>query len=614
MLNYSIRAFPILLLAAAASCAHTQAPGADPARLEGVGALPSARQLAWHSLEYYAFVHFNMNTFTGAEWGTGKENPDLFNPENLDCRQWARICKEAGMKGIILTAKHHDGFCLWPSKYTQHSVASSKWKGGRGDVLKELSEACREYDLKFGIYISPWDRSCPLYGDSPKYNEYFKNQLREVLTNYGPVFEVWFDGACGEGPNGKKQVYDWPGFIQVVRECQPEAVIFSDAGPDVRWVGNESGRGDGTSWCTLNRDLFYPGTPLYEQLTKGHEHGSHWVPSECDVSIRPGWYYHSEQDDQVKSVERLMEIYYDSVGSNSSLLLNIPVDRRGLIHENDAKRLLEFRDARNAIFLRALDGFTRVDGENSVTLTWPNIILFDHVTLAEDIALGQRVQTFTIEARVDGEWKWIGGGTTIGNRRIVRTVPAPTRELRIRFDRAKAAPKIREIAVHASVNTKRLFIQMNEANWIKPVQTLVAPSPGINYQYYENSSATQASPRARTLVREGITQTFGSPVEKPGPDIDINYAGFLMIPSDGIYEFRVSGADAATVKLHSTYQFGFHTPSQGIGSNSAAFALRAGPHPIHIQTFMKAWNPFWKMECRVAGRDWATIPPEMLTH
>ncbi|MFH1943331.1 MAG: alpha-L-fucosidase, partial [bacterium] len=254
------------------------------------GPIPSPCQLTWHELEYCAFIHFNMNTFTDREWGDGTEDPEQFKPTELDCRQWARVCKEAGMKGIILTAKHHDGFCLWPSKFTEHTVKNSPWREGKGDVLRELSEACREFGLKFGVYLSPWDRREPSYGDSPRYNQHFKNQLTEVLTQYGDIFEVWFDGACGEGPNGKRQVYDWPGFIDVVRKHQPGAVIFSDGGPDVRWVGNENGFANPTNWSLLRRDEVYPGYPDYHELTSGHADGTHWVPAECDVSIRPSWY------------------------------------------------------------------------------------------------------------------------------------------------------------------------------------------------------------------------------------------------------------------------------------------------------------------------------------
>src|SRR5579871_4891827 len=342
------------LLTVVTLCAATATPANDPPPPVPFGPLPSPRQLTWHEREFYAFVHFNMNTFTGKEWGEGYEDSKQFNPTALDCRQWARVCKAAGMKGIIITAKHHDGFCLWPSQYTEHSVKNSPFRGGKGDVLKELSDACKEYGLKFGVYLSPWDRNHPDYGDSPKYNAFFEKQLTEVLTHYGPIFEVWFDGANGEGPNGRKQVYDWPAFIGVVRKYQPNAVIFSDAGPDIRWVGNEAGHADPTNWCLLRRDEFYPGTPRSAELTSGHADGNYWVPAECDVSIRPGWFYHANEDDRVKTVAQLEDIYYRSVGENASMLLNLPVDRRGLVHETDAERIRELHTLLQATFAHDL--------------------------------------------------------------------------------------------------------------------------------------------------------------------------------------------------------------------------------------------------------------------
>jgi alpha-L-fucosidase len=298
---------------------HKPAAGEQPpGRSEIV--TPHPRQLAWQEMELHAFVHFGMNTFTNREWGDGTEDPKLFNPTQFDARQWMRALKAAGMKQVVVTAKHHDGFCLWPSKYTEHSVKNSPWRDGKGDIVREVAEACRAEGLKLGIYLSPWDRHEPSYGDSPRYNEHYKNQLTELLTNYGPIYEVWFDGACGEGPSGKKQVYDWDGYVEVVRRLQPEAVIFSDAGPDVRWVGNEDGLASATNWSMLRRDEFSPGTSDYKLLGEGQEDGTHWVPCECDVSIRPGWFYHPDQDDQVKSLAQLLDIYYRSVGQNAVLL------------------------------------------------------------------------------------------------------------------------------------------------------------------------------------------------------------------------------------------------------------------------------------------------------
>lgn len=439
------------------------------------GAVPSARQLAWHKLRYYAFVHFNMNTFSNQEWGHGTESPDLFQPTQLDCRQWARVAKEAGMEGIIITAKHHDGFCLWPSKYTEHSVRNSTWRDGKGDVLKELSAACKEYGLKFGVYLSPWDRNHPAYG-TPEYNEIFKKTLQEVLTQYGDVFEVWFDGANGEGPNGKKQVYDWPGFIATVRKYQPNAVIFSDGGPDIRWVGNEDGYGGETNWATLNRAKVYPGYPKYWELTPGHEDGTDWVPAEVNCSIRPGWYYHASEDTKVKSLEHLVDIYYSSIGRNGNWLLNLPVDRRGLVHENDVKRLMELKAytdkasvnlaggktiTASSIFGKAFPASNMLDKSREtywaaakgakqasldIDLGKPTIL--NRLLIEEYIALGQRVQKFSVAAWQNGQYQTVASGTTIGNRRILRFPTLTTRKVRISIEEAKANPLIRNIELY----------------------------------------------------------------------------------------------------------------------------------------------------------------------
>ncbi len=466
---------PTVLLPVVVACSGPAAPP-PPAPY---GPLPSAQQLAWHDLEYYAFIHFNMNTFTGREWGEGSESPALFDPSALDARQWARVARDAGMKGIILTAKHHDGFCLWPSRLTDHTVAASSWRDGDGDVLRELAAACRAYGLRFGVYLSPWDRHEPSYGDSPRYNAHFIGQLEEVLSGYGPVFEVWFDGACGEGPNGKRQIYDWPAFIETVRRLQPGAVIFSDAGPDVRWVGNEQGFAGETNWATLKRDELEPGTPRYRELTEGHRDGGWWVPSECDVSIRPGWYYHPEQDDKVKTPDRLLDIWFRSVGRGSNLLLNLPVDRRGLVHENDVAALMGLRAALDSLFAVDLatsaaatasnvrgghpryapanlfdrdpatcwatdDGITTA--ELTVQLPGPRTVSI--VRLEEGIALGQRIEAFAVDAYLDGAWYQVAMGTTIGPRRILRFASVVTDRLRLRITRSAAPPMLSEVKVY----------------------------------------------------------------------------------------------------------------------------------------------------------------------
>jgi len=465
---------PVLVLTAA--CATTpRVPSPTP-----LGPLPSPAQLRWHEFETYAFVHFNMNTFTGAEWGEGEESPAHFQPSALDCRQWARVCKEAGLRGIILTAKHHDGFCLWPSKHSQHTVAASSWRAGQGDVVRELSDACREAGLFFGVYISPWDRNSPLYGDSERYNDYFVAQMEELLTQYGEVTELWWDGACGEGPNGKRQVYDWPRFRATARQHAPDAVIFSDVGPDVRWVGNERGYVGETNWNMLTIEGFTPGAgaPPVEILNTGEELGTHWIPGECDVSIRPGWYYHADQDGAVKSVAELLDIWHGSVGRGANLLLNLPVDRRGLVHENDVARLREWRAALDALYVDDLASAARassphvrggdasyaagkvLDGDGAtywavddgfatgeLDLTWDAPTTFDRVRLEEPLFLGQRVRSFTLLAEVEGVWRELARGTTVGARRILVFPPVQSTRLRVRIDDARAAPALDTVQV-----------------------------------------------------------------------------------------------------------------------------------------------------------------------
>ncbi len=450
--NWKSTLLILILIPLSISCISVSVGTVEP-----VGPIPNKHQLAWQELEYYAFIHFNMNTFTNMEWGYGDEKPAQFNPTALDTRQWAQVAKEAGMKGIIITAKHHDGFCLWPSEFTEHSVKNSPWKDGQGDLIRELSDACKEYGLKFGVYLSPWDRNHPDYG-KPEYITYFRNQLRELLTNYGDVFEVWFDGANGgDGYYGganeerrvdKKNYYDWPNTIKMVRELQPQAVIFSDAGPDIRWVGNEKGYANETTWSPLYRDSVYAGMPDFQRFAAGQEQGTHWVPTETDVSIRPGWYYHPEQDNQVKSLSKLVDIYYNSVGLNSSLLLNLPVDTRGLVHENEVKNLNELAAYIKATFTKNLalsqpirtsstaDGYaegylidnnpdtfwvaTADDEKPSITLLLNTAQEANTFMIQEYLPMGQRIKSFTFEVLVDGVWEKVYEGSTIGNKRLIR--------------------------------------------------------------------------------------------------------------------------------------------------------------------------------------------------
>ena len=443
------------------------------------GACPSPQQVAWQQREVNMFCHFGPNTFTGVEWGDGTEPEDIFNPTDLDCRQWAATARAAGFRGIIVTAKHHDGFCLWPSPESAHTVAQSRWRDGQGDVLRELSEACAAEGLDFGVYISPWDRNDPRYG-TPAYNAAFVRTLESVLGGaYGPVFEQWFDGACGEGPTGRRQVYDWPLFNETVQRLQPLAVIFSDVGPGCRWVGNERGEAGRTNWSTLEVEGFEPGagSPPVEVLNGGTPGASHWAAAETDVSIRPGWFWRASETPQVKTVRDLLKIYYESVGRNSLLLLNVPPDTRGRIDPVDSLRLTEFRSALDAIFADDLtqgaaatskargrrfgpanvlssdyDRYWALsDGETTgtLTLTLDGEKTFNRILLQEYIPLGQRIAAFHIEALTpEGTWKEIARETTIGYKRILLIPTVTTAALRLTIDEALACPTLTRIALY----------------------------------------------------------------------------------------------------------------------------------------------------------------------
>lgn len=452
--------------------------GADPGAPAPLAPLPSPAQVAWQRMEMNAFVHFGPNTFTSAEWGSGREDPVIFNPTAFDARQWVRTFKSAGFKGVIVTAKHHDGFCLWPSMHSTHTVAKSPWRGGAGDVLRELSDACREAGLRFGVYLSPWDRNHPSYG-TPGYNQVFAAMLEEVLGHYGPVFEVWFDGANGEGPNGKRQVYDWPLFHATVRRLQPDAVIFSDAGPEVRWVGNERGEGSLTSWSLVDRDRYVPGTPFSDELGEGTRLGHDWVAPECDVSIRPGWFYRPSEDARVKSGQALFSLYEASVGRNCQLLLNVPPDTRGLIAEADVRALADMRARIDAVYGQSLTSGARVEADASrggpfaparavdgddatywaapddrrsgvLTLSLPAPMTFDRVVLQEPMALGQRIATFEVEAETDGGWTRIATGTTVGHKRILPVPQTTASRVRVAIHDARATPLVAEFGLYST--------------------------------------------------------------------------------------------------------------------------------------------------------------------
>ena len=456
--------------------------------------VPTPQQLAWQQMEFTCFLHFGINTFTGREWGDGKEDPAIFNPTELDCEQWVRALKEGGFKMAIITAKHHDGFCLWPTRTTKHSVASSPWKNGKGDVVQELRKACDKYGLKFGVYLSPWDRNAECYGQGEAYNKFFIEQLTELLTNYGEVHEVWFDGANGEGPNGKKQEYDWDAILKTIRRLQPKAVT-AIMGDDVRWVGNEGGLGRTTEWsATALMPNSYPGSDeVYKRLginAMSKDLGSRelvskasdlfWYPSEVDVSIRPGWFYHPEEDDKVKTVDQLTDLYYRSVGHNATLLLNFPVDRNGLIHPTDSLNAVSFHlrvqkeladnllssakvsasDERGGQFkVRAVtdgkydtywatnDGVTTAD----LTFTFSQPTKMNRVMIQEYVPLGQRVKSFVVEYKKGDQWlsvKCNEETTTVGYKRLLRFEMIETEELRIRFTDARACLCINEVGAY----------------------------------------------------------------------------------------------------------------------------------------------------------------------
>ncbi len=439
--------------------------------------VPDERQIAWQETEFYAFIHFGMNTFTDSEWGNGNEDPDLFNPENLDCRQWAKLCKLSGMKGLILTAKHHDGFCLWPSAYTDHCVRSSKWREGRGDVVAECAEACREFGIKFGIYVSPWDRHEETYGTGEAYNKFFKNQLRELLTAYGELFCVWFDGACGEGKNGKKQEYDWEGYYKLIRELQPNATI-NICGPDVRWCGNEAGICRKSEWSVVpyyhsNAELIAAASqqnvskPPKKINPTALDLGSRkvikkcskliWYPAEVDTSIRKGWFYHKNEDYSVKPLSKLMDIYYNSVGANACFLLNIPPTPEGKIFETDVETLLSMGVQLSLDFNENLaEGSVITDNRHldeahcgQMALSYnpeeywhsgdepdgSELILdlgdeydINKIVLGEHIRTGQQIENFSLYAQVNGKWKRLAKETVIGYKRICRF-----EEMRVRY-------------------------------------------------------------------------------------------------------------------------------------------------------------------------------------
>jgi alpha-L-fucosidase len=479
MIRYFLYGIIIPVCLIGASCTSTEAPSP-------CGPVPNENQMRWQEMEYYAFVHFSLNTYTDQSWGYGNEDVKLFNPEKADCRQWARICKEAGMKGIIITAKHHCGFCLWPSVYTEYSVKNAPWKNGKGDMVREMADACKEYGLKLGIYLSPWDRNSKDYG-KPEYITYFRNQLTELLTNYGEIFEVWFDGANGGdgyygGANESRKIdrttyYDWKNTYAMIRKLQPNIVIWNDGGDrgDLRWVGTEEGNVGETNWSLLNAT----GEVEWGMLHFGLETGNAWVPAEVNTSIRPEWFYHPAEDTKVKTVPCLMETYYNSIGRNGSLLLNFPIMPNGLIHPNDEKAALGFAKAVKESFAVNLAENMKVEASNvrgnakkfgsamavdnkkdtywatddsvmtaSLTIDLGKPTLFNRFMAQEYIRLGQRVKGFTVEALIDGTWKELTQATTIGYKRIIRFPGVRATKVRFNITGSRCCPVISNIGVY----------------------------------------------------------------------------------------------------------------------------------------------------------------------
>ena len=494
----SIHLLSIPVVACCLSCTSGKVLPPEP-----ILPVPEPKQVEWQQMETYAFIHFGLNTFNDREWGYGDTDPKTFNPTNLDCEQWAQTLVKAGMKGVILTAKHHDGFCLWPFEGTDYSVKNSPWKNGQGNVLKELSEACKKYGLKFAVYLSPWDRHQANYG-TPEYLPYFYAQLHDLLTNYGPVFEVWFDGANGgDGWYGgakdirtidRKNYYNYPRIYEMLDSIQPQAIIFSDGGPGCRWVGNETGFAGATNWSFLRKGEVHPGYDKNYELQYGHPDGNQWVPAECDVSIRPGWFYHPEEDDRVKSPDQLVDLYYRSVGHNATLLLNFPVDRRGLIHPVDSANAVRFHEMiqqqlktnlvagmtpkvsneRGGDFVASAltddnfdtywateDGVTTAD----IEFSFDTPTRMNRMMLQEYIPLGQRVKAFVVEYLDKDTWlpvKLNEETTTIGYKRLLRFETVETKGIRIRITDARGPLCLSSVGVYDAGNVSDSFVEKVE--------------------------------------------------------------------------------------------------------------------------------------------------------
>ena len=558
----SIHLLSIPVVACCLSCTSGKVLPPEP-----ILPVPESKQVEWQQMETYAFIHFGLNTFNDREWGYGDTDPKTFNPTNLDCEQWAQTLVKAGMKGVILTAKHHDGFCLWPFEGTDYSVKNSPWKNGQGNVVKELSEACKKYGLKFAVYLSPWDRHQANYG-TPEYLPYFYAQLHDLLTNYGPVFEVWFDGANGgDGWYGgakdirtidRKNYYNYPRIYEMLDSIQPQAIIFSDGGPGCRWVGNEKGFAGATNWSFLRKGEVHPGYDKSYELQYGHPDGNQWVPAECDVSIRPGWFYHAEQDNQVRSLANLVNIYYRSVGCNSVLLLNIPPDKRGLMHENDVKRIKELTE-----YIKKTFADNKVEKGNRI---WTAKVgdtkeykvrkntLVNTFLIQEDITKGQRVEGFTVEVFANGAWHHVGEGTTVGYKRLLPFSDSHAEKVRVTITGARG-----------TVNISNIGLYYAEPLVDKTMKVTLSDVPVDGWKTVGMDAAAAIDGKQETVWK---TETLTPLVVDMGKEVEI--AGFSYAPAQEEdltgtiykYNFYVSRDGKDWMKCDATGEFSniMHNP------------------------------------------------------
>lgn len=596
----SIHFLSIPVVACCLSCTSGKVLPPDP-----ILPVPEPKQVEWQQMETYAFIHFGLNTFNDREWGYGDTDPKVFNPTNLDCDQWAQTLVKAGMKGVILTAKHHDGFCLWPFEGTEYSIKNSPWKNGKGNVVKELSEACKKYGLKFAVYLSPWDRHQANYG-TPEYLPYFYAQLHDLLTNYGPVFEVWFDGANGgDGWYGgakdirtidRKNYYNYPRIYEMLDSIQPQAIIFSDGGPGCRWVGNEKGFAGATNWSFLREGEVHPGYEKSYELQYGHADGNQWVPAECDVSIRPGWFYHPEEDDRVKSPDQLVDLYYRSVGHNATLLLNFPVDRRGLIHPVDSANAVRFHEMiqqqlktnlvagmtpkvsneRGGDFVASAltddnfdtywateDGVTTAD----IEFSFDTPTRMNRMMLQEYIPLGKRVKAFVVEYLDKDTWlpvKLNEETTTIGYKRLLRFETVETKGIRIRITDARGPLCLSSVGVYDAGNVSDSFVEK-----VEDIESLPYLLPDVKADEAAKASDKQAQTTCfvegdRLLIElqeERLVSSlhFLPDQGEPNKGLIANYEIRVGVSKDAVNQLVKSG-EFSNIQNNPVMQSVFFTP------------------------------------------------------